>query len=355
MSNTQNTPRQISLTKAHAVMADLYRARIAAILEGPPGCGKTSICGQLAAHLDAALMTVHPAISDRCDLAGQPAVITQDGRTLATHLPYDDLRQLLAPDGPTVCLLDDVGQAPSYVQPAIQQLVLARRIGQHHVDAQVWFCLATNTRADHGSGSIDLLSTLRNRCATLRVKPTIQEWRRYAAQRAMHPLVLVHSYLFPQTWEDAANTTPGTDPFYTPRSADLLSEVLKTRPAWKNSEVRTRAEALVGAQAAAEISSITRYWEQWQYHAESLQTHHDPATVDKALAVLTHHGPELEYMTAVCLGELAREYPELNKHITDGNAADRLTGEPRQTLLAIAKYAAPKDEGNPTEDEDNEE
>lgn len=170
------TPKQLKKTLIKTTAAGLP-----ALIKGAPGVGKSDIVAQVAKELGMNLIITHPVVSDPTDFKGLPGIV--EGQ--AEFLPYGDLRKLLEADKPTICFLDDLGQAPAAVQAAAMQLILARRVNGHVVSDKVVFLAATNRREDR-AGVTGILEPVKSRFATiLALEPSVDEWVEWALSNDM--------------------------------------------------------------------------------------------------------------------------------------------------------------------------
>jgi len=115
------------------------------LIIGPPGIGKTDIMSQACHNAGADLIVTHPAIADPTDYKGFPAKVNE---TEAGFLMYGDLLRLIRADKPTVCFIDDLGQALPSVQNALMQLIWGGRLNGYKVSEHVVFMAASNRKGD---------------------------------------------------------------------------------------------------------------------------------------------------------------------------------------------------------------
>jgi hypothetical protein len=157
------------------------------MIVGAPGVGKSDIMAQACAKAKARLEIMHPVVSSPIDYKGLPYV--GDGET-AKYLPDTQLNKLIMADKPTVCFMDDLGQAPAAVQAACMQLILARRVNGHRISDHVTFMAATNRREDH-AGVNGILEPVKSRFkAILHLVPDVNDWCKWAIKANM-PIELV--------------------------------------------------------------------------------------------------------------------------------------------------------------------
>lgn len=152
-------------------------AKLPVLIKSAPGTGKTDIIYQMCDVLNTNLHVEHPVVSDPTDFKGMPYA-TPDGN--ATFLPFGNLKKLINTDIPTVCFLDDLGQASVAVQAAAMQLILSRRINGFMVSDQVTFIAATNRHSDR-SGVTGILEAVKSRFTTIvELTTDLNDWTKWA-------------------------------------------------------------------------------------------------------------------------------------------------------------------------------
>jgi len=177
------TPKQLT-----ELLAKMFAARLPVLITGAPGVGKSDIVAQSAARAGAELLISHPAVSDPTDAKGLPW--PKQGDTEATFLPFGELARACKATGPTVWLLDDLGQAPPAVQASYMQLLLARRVNGHVLPDCVTFVAATNRRTDR-AGVSGILEPVKSRFASIvELEPTIDDWSAWAYGQAISPTLI---------------------------------------------------------------------------------------------------------------------------------------------------------------------
>lgn len=142
------------------------------LIYGSPGTAKTDIVKSAAHDAKVDLVLEHPAVADPTDAKGLPG-IGPDG---AHFYPIGFVKRLLAAEKPTVCLLDDFGQAPHAVQAAYMQLIHGKRLNGHTLPDCVSFCIATNS-SDDRAGVNAILEPVKSRFhAILKMDVDLEEW-----------------------------------------------------------------------------------------------------------------------------------------------------------------------------------
>ena len=160
------------------------------LVVGGPGVGKSDIMTDTCKQLGAKLIISHPVVSDPTDYKGMPFVVRSGEDMVAKFLPFSDLQELIHAKELTVFFLDDLGQAPSSVQAAVMQLLLARRLNDHIISEHVVFVAATNRRQDK-AGVMGILEPVKSRfCTIIELEPELDDWVEWAINHDM-PMELI--------------------------------------------------------------------------------------------------------------------------------------------------------------------
>lgn len=169
----ETTPRQLVELLAKAI-----RARLAVLVTGAPGIGKSDIVAQAAVEAGADVIVSHPAVADPCDAKGLPWM--EPGADHATFMPFGELHRAVHAVKPTVWFLDDLGQASPAVQASFMQLLLARRVNGHVLPDCVSFVAATNRRTDR-AGVTGILEPVKSRFACIvELVANLDDWCKWA-------------------------------------------------------------------------------------------------------------------------------------------------------------------------------
>ncbi len=162
------------LTKA---LATCYAAGRAPNIQGPPGCGKTSIVRQFAAGIGADLLVLDlPMIYDPVDTRGIPCNV--NGTTV--WLPPDYIHSVVTNGShPYVIFVDDYGNCPPTSQANLMSLFLDRRLGGHTLPDSV-FVVAAGNRVTDATAVHATPSALANRMTWLTLTVDLQEWCNWA-------------------------------------------------------------------------------------------------------------------------------------------------------------------------------
>ena len=243
-------------SRLKTVLESLQAQRWPAFIWGPPGIGKSSIVRAIAGQRQLPVIDLRASLLDPTDLRGIPAI--EGGR--AVWCPPAFLPQIGQPPG--ILFLDEINAAPPLVQAGLYQLVLDRRVGEYELP-QGWWIVAAGNRAQDRAVTFRMSSALANRFVHLDLEPDVEDWRAWALQHRIEPLVLSFIALRPELlWQE-----PGEHAAYpTPRSWEMASDVMSTfrRGAGKAggaAAYRACADVLpgvVGPAAAVEFSAFVR-------------------------------------------------------------------------------------------------
>ena len=174
----ETTPRQLA-----ELLARTMRARLAVLVSGAPGIGKSDIVAQAAVEAGAEVIVSHPAVADPCDAKGLPWM--EAGADHATFMPFGELHRAVHAVKDTVWFLDDLGQASPAVKASFMQLLLARRVNGHVLPDCVSFVAATNRRTDR-AGVTGILEPVKSRFACIvELVANLDDWCKWA-YRAGH-------------------------------------------------------------------------------------------------------------------------------------------------------------------------
>jgi dynein-related subfamily AAA family protein len=239
-------------SQLRTLLSKAVAAKEPALIIGAPGIGKSDIVEQAAAAAGAESVIMHPVVSDPTDFKGLPWV-TDGG---ATFLPFGELQTLITAKKPTVCFLDDLGQATSAVQAAAMQLVLARRVNGHHISKHVTFFGATNRRADR-AGVSGILEPLKSRFTIVELVPDLDDWCAWAASTDIAAEVIAFLRFRPTLLSDFQPSAEMTNS-PSPRNWAAVSRLL-AMDLPRELQLAT-VEGRVGHAAAGEFVAFLRTW-----------------------------------------------------------------------------------------------
>lgn len=249
--------------------------RLPVLIKGAPGIGKSDVVTQVAKALKMDLLVMHPVVSDPTDFKGMPFVIDNE----ASFVPFGDLKVLIDATKPTICFLDDLGQAPACVQAAAMQLILARQINGKKISNKVVFVAATNRRQDR-AGVTSILEPVKSRFATiLELKADVDTWVEWAFKNRM-PEELIGFIRFRPELLHAGEATADIVNHPCPRTIAYAGKLL--RAGLKNIEVLAGA---IGEGAAAELIGFLRVHDEMP-DIDDIMENPTTAVVPKEMATL---------------------------------------------------------------------
>ncbi len=156
------TPK-VGWAHAHVMMRAYLEHGYNTMWTGMPGIGKTALVKLIAKELNYELVIFHPVISDPTDFKGIPWLFKdENGKEHCVFVPFDQLMKLINATGPTICFLDDLGQAPEAVQAAAMQLLHGGTLNGQKISEHVRFIAATNRKQDR-AGVSGILEPVKSR------------------------------------------------------------------------------------------------------------------------------------------------------------------------------------------------
>ncbi len=228
------------------VLSSLLGQRWPAFIWGPPGIGKSSIVHAVAKNAGLDVIDLRASLLDPTDLRGIPAIV--DGR--AVWCPPAFLPTIN--EKPGVLFLDEINAAPPLVQASLYQLVLDRRVGEYVLPDGWWIVAAGNRQKDRAV-TFRMSSALANRFIHVELETDSTDWRVWALNRGIDPLVVAFIGYRPALLRD----DPGESAAYpTPRSWEMLSDVLKKFSGFK--ECADLLPGIVGDGAASEFATFVK-------------------------------------------------------------------------------------------------
>ncbi len=198
----------------HSALEHLISEKLPVFLWGPPGIGKSTIVKDIALQNGLECLDLRLSLLDPTDLRGLPffdAASQQAVWAKASFLPHD-------PTSKGILFLDELNAAPPMVQAAAYQLILDRRIGEYTLP-QGWAIIAAGNRENDRGVVFRMPSPLANRFVHLEMEVSAHEWRQWALERGIDPLIISfitfrpdalfsfglagsqHAFATPRTWE----------------------------------------------------------------------------------------------------------------------------------------------------------
>ena len=209
-SNKNMTPSEL---KTYLKQIIERKIKIAIMIWGAPGIGKSGIAKQIADELGIGFKDLRLSQIAPTDLRGLPV----------PDLDNDVFRYLrpdfLPTEGRGILLVDEINMAPPVMQGIAHQLVLDRRVGSYVVP-EGWYIIAAGNRLEDRAAVFEMPSALANRFIHLQVEAEFDSFQAYAIEKQIHEHIigflsscsqLLHRLDFqqpawpsPRTWEMAS-------------------------------------------------------------------------------------------------------------------------------------------------------
>jgi hypothetical protein len=178
-TNNVNLKATTNATNLAKLLHVFLPKQMPVMITGAPGIGKSEIVEDVTEKLGYDLIISHPVVSDPTDYKGLPFM---NDKGEADFVPFSDLKKIMTATRPTVFFFDDLGHAPSSVQAATMQLVLAREINGKRISDHVSFISATN-RAKDKAGVSGILEPLKSRFAIYELEANVESWIEWALKK----------------------------------------------------------------------------------------------------------------------------------------------------------------------------
>lgn len=212
--------------RVEAILEVAYRARRAALLEGPTGIGKSELVGAVAKKLGIAHVVLDLSLLEPPDLVGLPSI---EGNRTRYALP-----RFLPEDGAGILMLEELNRAERYIQQPALQLLTARRLHEYVLPpGWVVFAAINPETGDYQVTPLD--AALRARFLEVPVRADRASWLAWASAHDVHPAVLTLARSHERIFADAP-----------PRSFTYASDVLKSMKASELADTVLLRDVLAG-------------------------------------------------------------------------------------------------------------
>lgn len=183
---------------------------------GAPGIGKSALVEKFAKEVGLPCVSLLGSQLAPEDIIGIPRI---NGDT-SEFLPP----KMIARKEPYVLFLDELNSASQDVQRSFYSLIHERRIGEYHLP-EGSVVIGAGNRLQDSAIVKTMSSALINRMFHVQLKADAKQWLHWAYDNNIHPWVL--DYITQRPDHLFAEPPKTEEPYSTPRSWHLLSDVLK--------------------------------------------------------------------------------------------------------------------------------
>ena len=209
-----NLPVQVDQNQLMDVLLNVATVR-PVFIWGAPGIGKSAIVRQFAADVGLECVSLLGSQLAPEDIIGVPQIV--EGRSVFCP------PRSIAREEPYCLFLDELNACSHEVQKAFYSLILERRIGEYHLP-EGSIVIGAGNRAQDNAITRPMSSALVNRMFHVELTANSRVWLEWAAQNGIHRFV--YDYICSRPDHLWAQPPKTEDPFSTPRSWEMLSDIL---------------------------------------------------------------------------------------------------------------------------------
>ncbi len=188
--------------------------KLAVMLWGAPGIGKSSIVRQVATHAKLEFVDVRLSQLAPTDLRGLP--VAEDGS--AKWFPPEFLPRA----GQGILFLDELNMAAPTMQGIAQQLILDRAVGSYTLP-DGWFVWAAGNRREDRASVFEMPAPLANRFLHLEVSADLDSFKRYALEKNLNERIIAFLAFRPNLLHAPDTVRPA---WASPRSWEMASHLI---------------------------------------------------------------------------------------------------------------------------------
>jgi MoxR-like ATPase len=205
------TPLELEDYLSRLIAADL---KLAVMLWGAPGIGKSSIVRQIALTHGLEFVDVRLSQLAPTDLRGLPVA---DGGVAKWFPP-----EFLPTSGRGILFLDELNMAAPTMQGIAQQLILDRAVGSYTLP-DAWYVWAAGNRREDRASVFEMPAPLANRFLHLEVVVDLESFKRYALKHHLNERIIAFLAFRPNLLHAPDTVRPA---WASPRSWEMASRLL---------------------------------------------------------------------------------------------------------------------------------
>ena len=206
-----------------------YESDKAVLLEGPHGCGKSSLFEEAASLLGIEIIVRDLSLMEPPDLVGIPEVANDVTR----YAPPSFLPR----EGRGIIVFEELNRCPRYMRSSCLELLTLRRLNDYVLPSGWVPMAAINPAADGYLDAEELDVALVSRFLHVQVEPDTEQWAGWARANGVHGDIVSFVEQSPGVFESGASN---------PRSWTYASDVLH---AWETNGFKDDHELLAAALA----------------------------------------------------------------------------------------------------------
>jgi len=191
-------------------------------ITGHPGVGKSAIVKEAAESANFMFIDTRLAFKENVDLGGYP-VPDHESKEMIYYRPKF-IPPAQVPEGydGIVWFLDESNRAHPTVIQTLFQIITEKKCGEHLLPDNTSIILAGNLGDDDGTTITDFDdSALDGRLAVFHLKPSAQDWLKWAFDDGIHHSIIKYISMYPERLWDEAKINPN------PRGWHQVSNALK--------------------------------------------------------------------------------------------------------------------------------
>jgi MoxR-like ATPase len=205
------TPLELEEYLSRLIAADI---KLAVMLWGAPGIGKSSIVRQIAQSHGLEFVDVRLSQLAPTDLRGLP--VADEG--VAKWFPPE----FLPTSGRGILFLDELNMAAPTMQGIAQQLILDRAVGSYTLP-DGWYVWAAGNRREDRASVFEMPAPLANRFLHLEVAVDLESFKRYALKNHLNERIIAFLAFRPNLLHAPDTVRPA---WASPRSWEMASRLL---------------------------------------------------------------------------------------------------------------------------------
>ncbi len=195
---------------------------------GHPGVGKSALVKQAAEKHNCYFIDTRLAFKENVDLGGYPVPDPAEQRMVYYRPKFIPPAEVPEGYDGVVWFLDESNRAHPTVIQTLFQIITDKKCGEHSLPQRTYILLAGNLGEEDSTTITDFDdSALDGRLAVFQLKPSAEDWLRWAHRERIHPAILHYISLFPEKLWDEQNINPNPRGWHQASQAMSVSYGLK--------------------------------------------------------------------------------------------------------------------------------